>query len=203
MASGSSVLKEVQAKINTIETEYNNVHHELTANQKLQKELSKNKAKAFEQLAEFYLPELTREGVRETLRERQSTVAKILEEKELHQANLTQLMGTNWEERCVQEKQLARLEEVISTNDSSLDLAKRNVSKELTENAVYSKLRTEAQEAGQKIAQLKAQHQAFVAQAETKLPAYQQNKLFSYLLGRGFADKYHCAAKPVDAVGNS
>ena len=170
---------DAQARLEMARAEINNT--------KVQRdELDDDRGEALVDLAEHYLPELTRDAIRSTWAEIRSTVVQILARKEEHRRRLRESLDRLNLKREHEEKKLneitKQLDEAIIAQDKIVD----DVEKALREDSEFVALSDRAALAEAALERAEANLIEIEQDAARKLPAYDDNKLFRYLYDQGF-----------------
>ena len=149
-------------------------------------ELDDNRGEALVDLAEHYLPELTRDAIRDTWIEIRSTVAQILVRKEQHYARLREKLdrlNLNREHESDKLNEItARLDQALERQDELVD----EVEKALRNDSDFVTLSDRAALAEVALERAEANLNEIEQDAARKLPAYDQSKLFRYLYDQKF-----------------
>ena len=156
------------------------------ASQQLREQLEGDRSDAVVRLAEHYLPELTPEAVRQTWDEIRPTVARVMLRKEQHttelHAKLDQLNGS----RVAKEQELVEADRQLDASLEAQEELTDQLEAKLREDASFVELSDRAAVAEAALERAEANLVEISADAEKKLPAYEESSLFSYLKERGF-----------------
>ena len=149
-------------------------------------QLDDTRAEALVDLAEHYLPELTRDAIRTTWVEIRSTVVQIMERKEDHRSQLRQSLDRLNLNRDREEQTLA---EITSQLDAALE-EQGSIADEvetiLRQDQEFVALSDRAAVAEAALERAEANLNEIEQDAAKKLPAYDNSKLFRYLYDQGF-----------------
>ena len=171
--------KETEARLESVRQRSQDVD-------RLRDELDEQRSEALIDLAEHYLPELTREAIRNTWIEVRSSISQILLRKEDHCNRLRNSLQQKNDQRQHAESRLnkvtADLDEAISEQE---ELGKQ-VEQELKQDPLFVELSDRAAVAEAALERAEANLSEIEQDAARKLPAYDESKLFRYLYDRDF-----------------
>lgn len=149
-------------------------------------ELDEHRGEALVDLAKHYLPELTRDAIRDTWIEIRSSVSQILLRKEDHCNRLRGKLGEWNDKRYVADDRLiavtAELDGAVGEQE---ELAVR-VEEELKQDPTFVELSDRAAVAEAALERAEANLSEIEQDAARKIPAYDESKLFTYLRERKF-----------------
>ena len=143
--------------------------------------LDDDRGEALVDLAEHYLPELTRDAIRNTWVEIRSTVAQILLRKDEHRARLREALDRLNLSRDHEDNKLIDINQRL---DGALEVQQevaQEVEKALSEDAEFVALSDRAAVAEAALERAEANLDEIEQDAAKKLPAYNDSKLFRYL----------------------
>lgn len=149
-------------------------------------ELDENRSEALVDLAEHYLPELTRDAIRNTWIEVRSTVSQILLRKEDHVSRLNNKLSQWNDKRYLADD---RLVEITERHDACLaeqDELGGKVEEELKNDAAFVSLSDRAATAEAALERAEANLSEIEQDAARKLPGYDKSTMFKYLRDRKF-----------------
>ncbi|NNE00614.1 MAG: hypothetical protein HKN47_25140 [Pirellulaceae bacterium] len=149
-------------------------------------ELDDNRGEALVDLAEHYLPELTRDAIRSTWDEIRATVSQILLRKEEHRQKLRESLDRLNLNREHEESQLVDITQRLDAASDEQQKVADQVEDVLREDQQFVGLSDRAAEAEAALERAEANLQEIEQDAALKLPAYDNNKLFRYLYDQGF-----------------
>jgi hypothetical protein len=200
--SGSSVHSKIKSQINEIENEHEKLSSKIYDYEKDINSLMEERENTYGKLAAFYLPEMDAESVKNTLKEVQQEVQLIFEEKQLRRKKVEELMKDSNENKKGLEDKFENITEKLREKGKEHDKIKGAVMKECNEIPKYKEIYSQAGQARGKLEQNKERVDEVQNEAKEKLPAYENNKLFLYLIEKNYgADLYigNTITKKLDA----
>ncbi|VVB77970.1 Uncharacterised protein [uncultured archaeon] len=184
--SGTTVHKEIKAKIKQAEKEAEGIEREIYGYESQINSLTEERENCYVTLATTYLPGLDAESVKKTLSEFQNTVRGIFNNKQKRRQQLEDLMKESKEKRSTLDTELEAVSEDLIKKTAERDSIRKSISEEIGKNDSYVKLDSLAKESNAKLDQNKKRVEEVEKEASEKLPIYENNKLFSYLSERKF-----------------
>jgi chromosome segregation ATPase len=184
--SGSSVQSAIKSQINEIENEHEKLSSKIYDYEKKINSLMGEREDTYGKLATIYLPEMDAESVKNTLKEVQKEVQTIFEEKQLRRKKVEEMMQDSKENKKGLEGKFEDVTETLKEKGKEHDKIKGAVMKECNENPKYKETYSQASQARVKLEQNKERVDEVKNEAEGKLPAYESNKLFLYLIERSY-----------------
>ena len=187
--SGSSVHKQIKGKITDVENEVGELESKVYNCENKITGLTEEREQIYTRLATTYLPELEADevkSIRQTLPEIRAKVEKVFKDKQQKREELENLMSSYKAERKKFEKKLDAVTDSLNQKAEERERLRGNVSKELSSDSAYTKLDENAKQAEERLKENKKRVKEIEAMAEEKLPAYGKNKIFKYLVKRGF-----------------
>ncbi len=149
-------------------------------------DLGQDRSRALLDLAEYYLPDLTRESIESSWHETRSDMQEVLLRKEDHRRRLSETFDAANQKR-------QRLEERLLQIGDSLDQAKSrqaelalSVETELAADETFVDLSHKAAVAEAALERAEANLNEIEQDATRKLPGYESSTLFNYLKDRQF-----------------
>ena len=180
--SGSSIHKKIKTQINEVEEQSEILERELYQIEKTLTSLTAKREDCYVHLAFHYLPELDAKAVQSTLREVRMEVEGVFKEKQEKRNDLERLMKENRKTNKKLEEKL----EITTTQITQLSQQRDNTAElifqDLQKNAKYAQINQEAKKSEARLQQNKNRIEEIERESEKKLPAFEQNKLFSYLI---------------------
>ncbi|KAA5541028.1 hypothetical protein FYK55_19205 [Roseiconus nitratireducens] len=149
-------------------------------------ELDDDRSDALVDLAEHYLPELTREAIQNSWIEVRSEVSRILMRKADHQRRVGQNLADASDQRSLQEDRLFELNESLDKADRHQQELAKQVESRLAADDAFSTLSTQAAAAEVALERAEANLSEIEQDAARKLPSYKDSALFQYLKDRQF-----------------
>ncbi|MEK6967706.1 MAG: hypothetical protein AABX51_03690 [Nanoarchaeota archaeon] len=186
MVKGSTVDRNIRDLIRELESKQMQASDILDQAERGIDSANAEREEAYGCLALTYLPELDADAIRNSLRDVQGKVQEIYARRQSRRKELDTLTANQNTERDGLEK---KLEDVTAKLNEQSNLRAKivaDIQKELSSDAVYVQLSGEAQQLGQRIEQGKRRVEEAEWESADKLPAYEANTLFSYLLRRQF-----------------
>lgn len=186
--SGSSVNSKIKDQINETENGHEKLSSKIYDYEKKITGLMEEREETYSKLAVIYLPEIDAESVKKTLKEVQKEVQAIFEEKQERRKKVEELMQASKENKNGIEAKFDDVTKELKTTAAEHDKVKEAVMKECKDVPKYKDTILQADKAEERLRQNKTRVVEVKNEAEEKLPAYENNKLFSYLLGRNYGD---------------
>lgn len=187
--SGSSVHSDIKEKISEEENKVEELESKIYTCETKIENLGTERENIYTKLATTYLPELEAKTVRETLHGVQAEVEKIFKEKQEKRQDLEKLMSSSQEEKRKFEKTLNEVTDSLNQKVAERDKLRGEVAKELSSNSEYTELDKNAKQAEERLKGNKERVGEIETLAKEKLPAYEKNRLFMYLVKRKFRTK--------------
>ena len=180
--SGNSVHKQIKGKIREVETQSEDLASQLYKVEQHLTDLTTERESYYNSLAANYLPEFDAQTVQTTLREVRCEVERVFKEKQERRSTLEKLMKENRDRNQKLEEEIdtvtAQIEQQAQERDKTIEL----ISGDLQKDANYTRRDEEAKKAEVRLQQYKKRVEEIEEEASKKLPAFEQNKIFSYLL---------------------
>lgn len=148
--------------------------------------LEDNRDDTLSKLATYYLPDLTPESIQRTWAEVRPTMREILLRKQNRVREYQEDLQDQNRIRGHFEDELTRLNERLDQGEQQQDRLVEQVEHSLRENARFIELSKHASMAEAALERAEANLDEVSQDASRNLPAYQECKLFSYLLSRKF-----------------
>lgn len=184
--SGSSVHKKIKKKVREVESQSEDLASQLYNVEQNLTNLTTERENCYGSLAVHYLPELDAQAVQVTLREVRGEVEKVFREKQERRSALEKLMKENRDRNHKLEETIdattAQIEQQAQERDKTIEL----ISGDLQKNTNYIQRDEGAKKAEVRLQQYKKRVEEVEGEANKKLPAFEQNKIFSYLLRVGY-----------------
>ena len=180
--SGSSVHKKIKQKISEVESQSEDLASQLYRVEEKLTNLTAEREESYGSLATHYLPELDAQTVQFTLRQVRGEIERVFREKQDRRSTLEKLMKENRDENHKFEEELDGITEQIEQQVQERDKALGLISKDLQKNTNYTQRDEEAKKAEGRLQGYKKRVEEIEKEAERKLPAFEKNKIFSYLL---------------------
>ncbi|MGB7343743.1 MAG: hypothetical protein WBD20_06000 [Pirellulaceae bacterium] len=184
--SGPVVHQQLMAGYTNAQAALKSARESISDTKEQRDQLDDTRGEALVDLAEHYLPELTRDAIRTTWVEIRSTVAQIIERKESHCSQLRQSLDRLNLNRDQEE---SRLVSITERRDAALDVQHsiaEEVESALRQDQEFAQLSDRAAVAEAALERAEANLNEIEQDAASKLPAYDNSKLFRYLYDQGF-----------------
>jgi len=192
MKSGSTIYREIEKRTREQESSHESLSKELYSYESEISRLGEERESIFIKLATTYLPEMDAEAVKNTLPELRSQVESVFKEKQKRRTQIERAMQTSIEKEKTLEEMLKDTTEKLGAKAKERDEAKVKITGELERNDNYANMKTRFAQENEKLVRGGARVQEAQNEAAEKLPAYEKNRLFKYLLQRGFgAQQYN------------
>lgn len=184
--SGKSVYKDIKERVQEVEDEHENLSQAVYSCEANIESLVSEMENCYTQLATVYLPEMTAQCVKETLKQVQGDVQKIFKAKQERRIELENSMKDSTKKKKTLESELENVTEQLNQKASERDKLRKEIVEELNGNQGYMSMVSESRQDGERLAKNQERLKEFKAEAEQKLPQYQKNNIFMYLLNRKF-----------------
>lgn len=137
-------------------------------------------------LARLYLPDLERDTVETTFAEVRSKLRELLVAKQQRQRELDRDWDTSLDARQQAEAELERITERLDTLVARRDELEAELAGRLRSDQDFQRLSSDVIAAEKRIARNEERVEESRQEAADKLPAYEQSRLFRYLVDRGY-----------------
>jgi len=151
------------------------------------KDALEEKGKAVLDLAKHYLPELSRERVDATFTQVRDELATVVDRKERARAELEGRRDRFDESLRSFQQQLDEAVRQLDNTARQIEAAEKEIAHTLATDAEFQRLSQQALAAEHELQQNEERAEQIQREAEAKLPAYRESRLFQYLYQRGFA----------------
>ena len=149
-------------------------------------ELGDDRSDALVDLAEHYLPDLSRESIEQSWIEVRSNVSRILLRRDEHRERLQRPLNEFRDKRNLLEDRLFELNESINRADAEQSRLADETEATLAKDETFARLSGQAAMAEAALERAEANLDEIEQDAAKKLPAYRESSLFSYLKKRNF-----------------
>ncbi len=190
----------IRQKISEIEREKDAAGSEVYRYEGMIGQLSAEREECYSRIAADYLSEIDAAEIRQNLGGVQRKVEEIFRRKQERRSELEGLIQRNDETK---QSLLERLENVtgqLNRKAEERDSLARMVSGVLKEDETYSGIMNEAEEKEKTLAENLAAYEEFRKGAETKIAAFENNRLFMYLLSRKYGTADYSAGWLTEAL---
>ncbi|MEM1068491.1 MAG: hypothetical protein AAGG48_00400 [Planctomycetota bacterium] len=150
-------------------------------------DLDQERDDALLRLAEYYLPELTPDAVRETWKEVRGSITQILRRKEDHAGQIKSRLDTANGERGASESRLLSINSELDEAVESQKQIMQQIEQTLRQDSKFAELSDRAALAEVALERAEANLAEIDQDAARKLPAYEQSSLFQYLYKRNYS----------------
>lgn len=189
--SGRSVYDSIRSKVSEYELQHSRLSRDVANLESQVNGKVREREECYAELAMVYLPELTSDNVRNTLREKRDEIGRIFHRKQEKISELEELMKGTEEKQGGLKSNLDTLDEQLETKASERDALLPKIASELNENPDYTKLKEEAQKEEDLLLKHNKVYDEFKRESDLKVRDYHANKLFKYLLDRGYGTDEH------------
>jgi hypothetical protein len=186
MTSGSEIFRTIKGKIRELENQSSGLESEIYGYEAEIRKIVQEKEKAYVKLANIYLPELDAEHIQATLREVRENVENVFKEKQKRRIDLDKQIGETKRIDENYEKQISELSTELDKKASERDGLTKKVLQELEGDKKYCELKSVAEKARERLIQNEEIIDEVKEQAGEKIPEYEADKLFMYLLKREY-----------------
>lgn len=182
MIKGSSVHQKIKTKIGEVETQANKFASQIYTIEAGIEKLTAERENCYAVLAENYLPEFDAKAVKTTLKEMSDEIESIFREKQERRSTIEKLMKDNKERNNNLESEIDKTTTQIETHTQERDKILAVINDELSKDADYTKIDNEAKKAQTRLQQDQKRVAEVETEAREKIPAFENNKIFSYLI---------------------
>jgi chromosome segregation ATPase len=186
MVSGSVVYRHIKEKISELESDLDSLGNEINVCENSITKGMEERENCYGALATFYLPELDATSMQKTIKEVQDEVKMIFRQKQTRRTELEATMNSSQSDKKRFEAELDEVTEKLNGKVAERERLSKIVAIELSKNKSYTDTRTQAVEIDKQLTDYKKKVKEIEQDATERLPAYEENKLFSYLLGKNF-----------------
>jgi len=186
MVSGNSVYKQIKGKISEVETQSENLATQLYKVEQHISDLTNERENCYDFLAVHYLPELDAQTVQTTLREVREDVEGVFKKKQTRRSSLERLMKENRGENHKSEKEIDQYTLQIELEAKERDKTLKLIEGDLQKDRNYQQKDEEAKKSEARLQGYKKRVEEIQGEASKKLPAFENNKIFSYLLKNSY-----------------
>ena len=190
---GSSVYNEIREKTGELERNVESLNRDIYRHEKDIESISNEREEYYASLAQIYLPALDADSVKQTLREVQKDVQKIFQQKQEKRKEIDYMLQTSSKSKEEWEGKLQDVTEQLNQKASERDDLQKKVMEEINANSDYVKLYNQTRQAKDQLEQNQKRVQEAKEDSESKLPAYEANRLFTYLLKREYGTENYQA----------
>lgn len=196
---GSSIYDSIEERIRKVEAEQRKASSKVYDCENQINSLVSEREKAYVTLALKYLPELSAKSVAETLNEVQDTVQRLFAEKQRRRKTLEQEMEDL-------QSQKTELQAKLKSTTASLNLKVQEretmviqIKADIAKSPEYKSLAETVEAERKRLAKNQTRLEIFSVEAEAKLGEYKQDKIFMYLLNKGFGTETQAKPSRLDA----
>ncbi len=183
---GVSVFQELQASLANVRAEASVLRDDWTKMDKQFDELVADRGAALLDLARHSLPDLSRESIAGTLTGIQDDLRSILTRKELRVEELTGQLQRLEQEREQTAVELADVTALLNEKVRQRDQLQQQVATRLTEDPKFQHLTEQTLASEAELHRNEQRVEEILRDAQEKLPAYENSRLFQYLYKRRF-----------------
>lgn len=184
--SGSAVHKKIKEQIREVESQHSTLESDLYSVEQTLGNLTTEREGCYNSLAINYLPELVAEAIQSTLREVREDVEEIFGKKQERRKEIEKLMSENRAFNSKLESRVDGLTGQIEQKAKERDKTVKEIESSLSKIVNYTETDTEAKKAEARLQQNKQRIAEVEEEAKNKLPAFEGNKIFNYLLRAGY-----------------
>jgi len=190
--SGRTIHGKIKEKLEGVEAQHKDLSSRLFTTEDGIERLTARREECYGTLAEFYLPELEAAAVKATLAEVREEVERVFRAKQERRQALERLMNRNRDRNSQLEAEIEKLGGQIGEKDREREAVVKAVTEELSHDEKYTVLDSEAKKAEGRLQQNRQRVAQIEEEAKQKLPEFERNKIFRYLLGIGYGTaQYH------------
>lgn len=210
---GSSVHKKIKAKVGEVETQSNSFAAQLYKIEGNLDKLTVEREEFYVKLASHYLPELEADSIKETLKDIREEIENVFREKQERRSTIEKLMKENRAKNDTLENEIERTATQIEQEVQEKDKILAKINEDLKKDVEYTAKDEEAKKAQARLQQYQKRVAEIEEEAQQKIPDFERNKIFSYLVKTGYGTEEYqrngmrkrldsWAAEKVDFAGN-
>ena len=140
----------------------------------------------FDDLAEEYLPKLDSQSIRATIEEVQTEVVQLLQQKRQAAAELNEQLSKLQKTRSDRQSELEKLTDELNALTTTRDQLEQQASEILDGRPNYVALRKDVDRSTAQLMQNEQRLEELQQEKREKLPSYEEDPLFNYLLDRDY-----------------
>jgi chromosome segregation ATPase len=186
MTTGSDVHDKIKGKVRELESEDSKVNREVESCRSEIERLAQQRDECYSKLAEFYLPALEAENVRQTIREVRGEIQQIFNKRQERKQFLEREMANCTDRRHQLEEELDKNASQLIEVENDRDATRKKISEDLLANAEYTQTDKQARQAQERLNQNKNRAETFGREAKTKISSFESNPWFMYLVNRNY-----------------
>jgi len=191
MTTGKDVYESIQSKVSEQQRQVKGLYDKLLGIENDINGLTQDREDCYAKLATTYLPELTAETVKDTLKEKQSKVQAIFMEKQQKRKSLEQQISEATTQKTALKTDFDDVTGKWDDARKDRDTLRVKVHEALSKDDSYKALVVEARHLHDRVNNSTSRIRQVKDEAVQKLPEFETNKIFQYLLRRGYGtDKY-------------
>ncbi len=176
--------RDVQQRIEGMRSEFSSIDAQ-------RDQLADDRSDALINLAEYYLPELTRESIESSWGEVRDRVQQVLMRKEDHRRRVSTALADANDRRSLQEDRLLEINADYDEAKTKQDQLASQVESELAADETFVSLSNQAAMAEAALERAEANLNEIEQDAARKLPGYENSALFTYLRDQNYGtDQY-------------
>jgi hypothetical protein len=188
---GSSVLNSIRDQIRKIEQQDETVKESIFNCERGVTALAAEEESIYSRLAEIYLPDMTAQSIKDTLREVQSQIQNIYDDKQNKQLAIDKAMQESKKQKVDLTKSLEETTTALNLKVTQREDIKARMAKELDAIPEYKSMHETAEQSQSIMKRHKERIDEVSEQSRVKLAAYDGNRFFTYLVNRDFGtDRY-------------
>jgi len=192
---GKSVYSTIEEKLNDLRDKSRNVGDSLSNTENKINLLVATREEYFGDLATFYLPELNEvETMKCTIKAMQSKVQSIFMAKQKHRKELEATIETHYENKKVLNDELSKVNTDIDEAKIKRDTLQAEALGLLNDDTNYKNTVAQATELHDKVARNILRLEEMNKEVKQKLPAFETDKVFQYLLRKNFGTANYTAS---------
>lgn len=154
-------------------------------------ELGEDRSDALLNLAEHYLPDLTRESIQSSWIEARDGLTRVLLRKEDQRRRVSQALSAINDKRHLEEDRLLEINASLDEAKEQQDELATKVEAELAGDETFGTLSNRAATAEAALERAESNLNEIEQEATKKLPAYQQSSLFNYLREHQYGTEHY------------
>lgn len=187
MSDGGEYLKRMRRTLADLRQRASRASGELDGRRKRLREVVARRGDSLEKLARHYLPELSAEAVDETFVDARHDLDQLLEERSDRLEELTREIEVADLKLEEQELELDELTGRLDAKVAERDDLEAQLAERLTADTEFAELSRSAAESEEQLERNEERIAALDRESAQKLPAYEEDRLFQYLVERKFA----------------
>ncbi|MEM0924690.1 MAG: hypothetical protein AAGJ83_01510 [Planctomycetota bacterium] len=184
--SGPEMHRQIMAGYRAMQETTESLRTKISAIDESRQDLAEDRNEALIDLAQHYLPELTRESIQKSWIGVRQTLTSVMLRKEDHRRRLAEAQREMTDRRHLEEDRLLEVNQTLDEATDNQQTIAAEVEKQLSSDERFVSLTHEAAAAEAALERAEDNLNEIEQDASRKLPSYEDSSLFRYLKNRKF-----------------